>query len=643
MQNFETISAFNSVFESSSDCLKILNLDGGLERINSNGCKLMEVDDVESIRNSDWLSFWKGPDASSALFAFEKAKNGENSSFSGLCPTAKGSDKFWSITLSPIFSEDGKVSSVLSISKDVTEELAQNKLLLNYKSRLDLATEVAGIGIWEWDTKTDKLLFSDSEWDLLSLNALKDHYTGEEFFSRIDPKDVERIAKEMEAAKVKKEIFKSQFRFRDGNEEYMWLASAGVYLELDENNGLWIGTNRDITKEVDETSALRVEKKKAENASAIKSKFVANVSHEIRNPMNSILGFADLLCENLDEASEEFEYAVRIKSSGDHLLRLLNDILDISKIESGQLVVEKKPVEIRDLLENCAESLHVLAENKDIYLKANIPSNLPKKIVTDESRLRQVLVNMISNAIKFTEEGGVEVVVDFEKESEEKGQLKIDFIDSGIGIDASNTKKLFGAFSQTDETIHRKYGGTGLGLHLSRMIAKSLGGKLFLSETKLGEGTVFTFKMPVDINSTFTFEDRKVDEARNLKIIKTEFLKGKKILIADDIKENRRLLGLYLKSTGAQIDYAINGVEVLELAKVNDYDLILMDILMPEMSGIEATKALRKTGFKKPVIALTAHAMRVEVEKCINAGCNYHLSKPLRKEALLKCLNSYIN
>ncbi len=399
----------------------------------------------------------------------------------------------------------------------------------------------------------------------------------------------------------------------------------------------------DITLIEHQKAELAESKVSAEIANQAKSEFLANMSHEIRTPMNAILGFTDIMRRGMTKNEDEQEdYLNTIHSSGTHLLELINDILDLSKIEAGKMELETIESSPFKIIGEVISVLRGRAEEKGVGLDFKAVSKLPEKIKTDPVRLRQVITNLVGNAIKFTESGKVSV----EAKTLNQSTMEIRIIDSGIGMNEEQLKRIFEPFSQADNSVTRRFGGTGLGLSISLKIAKALGGDL-TAESKPGEGSTFVVTLQMgDIS-----ECRMVDATEAKELIRLEpkeqngnvnSLTHSKILVVDDGVANRKLMNLVLSRAGATPVLANNGQEALDAVENEDFDIILMDMQMPVMDGYTATSVLRERGFVKPIFALTANAMKGDQEKCLAAGCSGFLSKPINIEILLQTLASVL-
>jgi signal transduction histidine kinase/DNA-binding response OmpR family regulator len=392
---------------------------------------------------------------------------------------------------------------------------------------------------------------------------------------------------------------------------------------------------------------------RAEAANRAKSNFLANMSHEIRTPMTAMIGYADLLLYPDQSPSDRLQCIQTIRRNGEHLLMIINDILDISKIEAGRMNVERLRCSPFQIVSETASLMRVRAIDKDLDFRVEYAGGIPETIHSDPTRLRQVLMNLVSNAIKFTSRGYVRLVVAMaDAANAANPKMRFDVIDTGIGMTPEQQAKLFNAFMQADESMTRRFGGTGLGLAISKRLVELLGGEISVQSAP-GRGSTFSITIDCGALSGVPMIEHSeepecgqpaTEPARNEWATRI----GGHILLAEDGLDNQRLIAFILKNAGADVDLAENGriaVDKIQEAidKNNPFDVILMDMQMPEMDGYQASSKLRARGLKTPIIALTAHAMAEDREKCINAGCTDYLTKPIDRQRLLKTINSYLD
>jgi signal transduction histidine kinase/CheY-like chemotaxis protein len=383
---------------------------------------------------------------------------------------------------------------------------------------------------------------------------------------------------------------------------------------------------------------LDASEKKLKAASKTQEQFVTNMSHEIRTPMNAILGFTGLLQKtNLDKSQQE--YVKSIRSSAENLLAIINDILDLSRIESGMMHIEKIPFNLREMLHSLVTMMDVKAKSMNLYLRTDIDDSIPNILKGDAIRLTQILLNLITNALKFTHEGGVTVHVESINKTGESVLIRFAVEDTGIGIEQEKQKHIFERFQQAHPETTRRYGGTGLGLAIVKQLVEIQNGNISIT-SEPGKGSVFTVELPYEI-----LNENEITLAGSSPEVTTELLPtGIKILVAEDNQMNQKLIQHLLKQWQVDFDIVANGEEVIKALKEKpgEYRMILMDIQMPEKDGYTATEEIRSDLKSSiPIVAMTAHALAGEKEKCLAAGMNDYISKPLNEDQLYRFINKY--
>jgi signal transduction histidine kinase/CheY-like chemotaxis protein len=400
-------------------------------------------------------------------------------------------------------------------------------------------------------------------------------------------------------------------------------------------------TTRLLERQAVELEAARVE---SVEASRVKSEFLANMSHEIRTPMTAVIGYADLLLDPSLGASERVNHLQTIRRNGEHLMTVINDILDVSKIEAGKMTVESIPISPSQVIVDVASLMRVRAVAKNLSFEIRYQGAIPETIVSDPTRLKQIVTNFVGNAIKFTESGTIRILVRCDEPESPAPKLVVDVTDTGIGMTDAQMQRLFQSFSQADASTTRKFGGSGLGLLISKRLAGLLGGDIAV-ESALGRGSVFRVSIPtgplvgvqmVEGLAEAGIADTPAQETRRVASLPPSC----RVLLAEDGYDNQVLVSTYLIKAGATVKVVADGVLAVEeataaLAAGKPYDLILMDMQMPKLDGYGATSKLRLMKYDRPIVALTAHAMAGDRERCEKAGCDDYLTKPVNRAQLV--------
>ena len=404
------------------------------------------------------------------------------------------------------------------------------------------------------------------------------------------------------------------------------------------NDNVRMSTLRDITELKKAEEILKESVAKSIQATKAKSEFLANMSHEVRTPLNGIMGMASLLKET-PLTPEQAKYVEILKNSADNLLVIVNDVLDFSKIEANKMSLEKIDFKIKSLIEDVCHILAPVALKKELTFQAELHSQLPEVVSGDPTRLRQILMNLVNNALKFTPKGSVVIKVS----PVDQNKIKFEVKDSGIGIPKDSLNEIFVPFSQVDTSTTRQFGGTGLGLSICRQLVELMGGQLEV-ESEVNKGSTFSFIIELNQVSSARLTEAKPKSGASVDELSAKLINEKlKILLVDDNEENRFLILTYLKKFPFTIDIAENGEIALEKMKQTTYDIVLMDIQMPIMDGLEATKLYRtweKTQRQTStfIVALSAHALADEMKKSLDAGCDRHITKPIKKITLFETL-----
>jgi PAS domain S-box-containing protein len=470
---------------------------------------------------------------------------------------------------------------------------------------------------------------------------------GDKWQAAFDPTDLQVLLRSLVDTLIKGTPLEIECRILHGQSgEWRWNVVRAV-ADKDAEGKIhgWIGTAVDIHDRKKWEDDLARAKEKAEQANHAKSAFLANMSHEIRTPLNAIMGFSELLLEpNCNETSVAQNVSI-IRRNGQQLMKIIDEILDISRVEANRMDIHSMPTDVEIICNDLRTLFMLRASEKGLALNFEVSSVIPKIIETDAGRFRQVMINVIGNALKFTNQGSITVTLGFEKAA---NQLVVRIRDTGIGMPGDQLEKLFVPFSQIDVSTTRQYGGTGLGLALSRKLAEALGGSLTVADCALGEGSTFEIRVAAGnisespMISALRFRvDEQHDELRQANKKAIPDLKGLRVLLAEDAPDNQNLISRFLGMAGAEVHFAENGLIAFEKAMSNDYNLVLMDIQMPVLDGYEATRRLRESGYLRPIVALTAHALREERQRCIEIGCTDHLTKPVNRRELIEQVSFY--
>ena len=551
-----------------------------------------------------------------------------------------------------------QIEMVTAMKTDKDKKNHTNHQNINHKKDinkkfLQYAHQVSHTGFWYFNVLENQLTWADETYELLGIP--KNQKINEQtFVDLIHPDDKDYVVKYWNNFKDIGKGYTITHRVIV-NKHIKWLESKSL-AELNDRQEIvaLFGTLEDVTERINEQieaenyrlklediihdKAMELEKSKvqAEKSSQIKSSFLSNMSHEIRTPMNAIIGYTHLLEQKITDP-EQKEYIDRINDASKHLLGIINDILDLSKIEAGKMVLEERPFKLDKLIDEVRSIVIEMVKVKKLYIDIE-KIDCPEVIIGDSNRIRQILINLLSNAVKFTDTGGISLVLFIDKKLDDT-HVNISFKvkDTGIGMTEEQQKRLFQEFEQADSSTTRLYGGTGLGLSISKRLSELMDGTLTV-ESKLNEGSEFILTIPVEIDeleSTLKNIDLEESQAVMPKA-------GSKILLAEDNFLSQKLAHRILTNMGMQVTVANNGKVAVDLVKSKPFDLVILDIQMPIMDGIEAAKQIRAFNKETPILAMTANAFVEDKALCLQAGMNDYISKPIDPKSLSRALSNWI-
>ena len=520
--------------------------------------------------------------------------------------------------------------SVLGFSQNITQQVITQQALTESESNLREAQELAKLGSWTYDIFDDQTIWSEEIFRMVELDPAQGEPQLEDYLAMIHQEDRTELEEAITQAIEYGQAYTNYHRILvNGKVKYLHaigrpqLNQRGDVVRL-------IGTIQDISENISANQDLLKAKEDAESAAKIKQEFLANMSHEIRTPMNAILGFARLMLKSKLTPDQQ-QYMEAIYGSAETLLVVINDILDFSKIEAGKLPIVPIHFDLKKLLGGIQKLFSIKVEEQNVRLAFETDENLPDALVGDPTRINQILNNLVSNAVKFTEKGLVEVTTRIVSLTGRSYQIEMAVKDTGIGIATEKLDNIFKSFEQAQSDITRQYGGTGLGLSIVKKLVELMHGEIWV-ESIIGEGSVFTVRLPFEIGDIHKVcvEGIEVNEVSSL-----DKLKGVKVLLTDDNRNNQILANKYLSEVGCKVDIADNGQMAVDMVQKKTYDVILMDIQMPIMDGLDATEAILALDIKHcPIIAMTAHALKSEENKYLSIGMFDYLSKPFKSDIL---------
>ena len=571
-----------------------------------------------------------------------------------IAPTARYVEGAVDFMFAPVVPDElrAKVSVFANLFMKAEVLASQARDVQRSVDRLRLLTDAAPIGIFQTDAG-GRYIYLNPRWSEIT-GIPMDKARGQDWPSMIQGDDLKELVRPLSLSPSDPAEICQRFEIsHPGEPKRTVLVTSQPIPDSDGGQGGWVGTVADVTAEADAEIAMAHARDKADEASLSKSDFLANMSHEIRTPMNGVIGMVDLLLES-DLDDRQRKYAQTVRDSGEAMLDIISDILDFSKVEAGKLEMENIEFELRDTFEDVVLLLERSCKVKDLTLQSDIHHSVPVTVVGDAGRLRQILINLIGNAIKFTPSGQIIAKAFRVDDSGPSTTLRFEITDSGVGIAPENLETIFQPFMQADTSTSRKYGGTGLGLAISGRLIALMGGDCGVT-SHLGVGSTFWFTIRVGMPTSAA--DGAQDEGLHNAEMKTVISAngplldsaGRRvpplILLAEDDEINQRVATAMLEELGYQVDVVVDGSQVVDAALRTPYRAVLMDCQMPVLDGYEATEELRRRqgpADRTPVIALTAGAMESDRERCISAGMDDYISKPLRLRALEDLLLKWV-
>ncbi len=563
------------------------------------------------------------------------------------------------ITTVPMNNSSGRERFVI-VGDDLRWKLDAERELRMKEDLLKASQAISKTGSFRWDFRTGKMIWSDEQFKLLGLNPNEVQPSYDLFKAMVHHEDVHILETALKQGGSGIREFHFEIRVRRADtHEFIWTNLMGL-TEYDDKRSpvcTW-GINQDITQMKKAEQELISIKDEALKSSLAKSQFLAHMSHEIRTPMNAIMGMAELLKDTKLDPDQRY-YLTIFQKASDVLMTLINDILDLSKIEAGEVSIENISFELDKMMSDVQEMMRPRALIKGVEYSFEIGPGVSTHMMGDPTKLRQVLINLVSNSIKFTDRGEIKVSV--VKNPTKKDSLMVSVSDTGVGIAPQKQHLIFQKFSQADSSITRRYGGTGLGLAISKSLVELMGGQIWF-KSRENTGTTFFFTMPYreqapsfnltasrkPENRLLSFADQvdPRESERSVQLSPSQGHKRIRILLADDTEDNRILFTHFFKNQPFEIIEAENGLEAVDKIKSNEFDIVFMDVQMPEMDGYAATSIIREWERTTqhshiPIIALTAHALSDDKQKSLNAGCDDHVTKPFKKDVLLGVINRY--
>ncbi|NOU29292.1 MAG: response regulator [Polyangiaceae bacterium] len=554
--------------------------------------------------------------------------------FGERCVSHTGRELIMDRQFIPLLDDQGAVSHIVMISDDVTERVNADRRLQHQQIMLSAAQSIAKLGSCLIDVPSGESVLSDQMHDLLEIPG-GTRTSLEDYIDAVHPEDHAAVSAAL-ADLYRGRSMSLEHRLRMPEGAIKYVSVHGVVSEYDAENlpRTIITTLQDVTLQKMDQNALLLAKDQAEAANRAKSAFLATMSHEIRTPMNGVLGMTSLLLDSALDAKQQ-RYASLIKFSAENLLVIINDVLDVSKIEAGRMEIDEGDFSPAELCDGVVELVRPRAEAKGLSIALDVVGALPASLRGDGPRIRQILVNLAGNAVKFTDKGAVTIQVTVAEDGAHRRRLRFAVKDTGIGIPPAAQARLFQEFMQVDDSATRRFGGTGLGLAISKKLVELMGGEIGV-ESAAGEGSTFWFTLNL---AALTARPQTARAGRSSGATRPPVSAGAHVLVAEDNAVNQMVVEGYLMEAGHRVTLVSNGREALERVQAETFDLLVIDMQMPEMDGLEATRAIRALGgpcADLPIVMLTANSMESDRRRGMEAGADDYLAKPIDRQALIE-------